>query len=146
MTGHGARGSAQSVTRSIAFRIAAVTTLLTLIAVVMLAAMTLMTVQRAMTATLAATVATDMTGLVDIYASGGRDELVKRINDRIALRGPAGQVTNYAVLDQGRRVAGDWPAAIALDPARSEHGFVACCQSDRNSSPVGGDWALCVND
>ena len=119
------------MTRSIAFRIAAVTTLLTLIAVVMLAAMTLMTAQRAMTATLAATVATDMTGLVDIYASGGREEMVKRINDRIALSGPAGQVSNYAVLDQGRRVAGDWPAAMPLDPARSEQGFVGVGDKSR---------------
>lgn len=119
------------MTRSIASRIAAVTTLLTLIAVVMLAAVTLMTVQRATTATLAATVATDMTGLVDIYASGGREEMVKRINDRIALSGSAGQATHYAVLDHGRRVAGDWPAAIALDPARSEQGFVGVGEESR---------------
>ena len=119
------------MTRSIAFRIAAVTTLLTLIAVVMLAAMTLITVQKATTATLAATVATDMTGLVDIYASGGREEMVKRINDRIALTGSAGQSSSYAVLDHGRRVAGDWPAASVLDPARSEQGFVGVGDDSR---------------
>ncbi|MXO66759.1 sensor histidine kinase [Altericroceibacterium endophyticum] len=67
----------------------------------------------------------DLAGLVDIYASGGGEELQRRIADRLALTPTDGTVPHYLLLGPGgQRLAGDldhWPA---LDPAVSESGRI----------------------
>lgn len=59
----------------------------------------------------------DLAGMVDIYASGGRDELARRIEDRLAIQPRDGRLAHYMLADrQGMRVAGDlglWPGLHA---------------------------------
>lgn len=67
----------------------------------------------------------DLAGLVDIYASGGQNELVARVMDRMALQPSDGSRAHYLLLDAGgRRLAGDVPRWPALDPRMSEAGRV----------------------
>lgn len=67
----------------------------------------------------------DLAGLVDIYATSGRAELVRRIEDRLAITPRDGSASHYLLTDiGGARVAGDvrtWPK---LDPAISESGAI----------------------
>jgi signal transduction histidine kinase len=59
----------------------------------------------------------DLAGLVDIYASGGQEELVRRIDDRLAFVSNDGEAAHYMLAtDEGLRIAGDvetWPALSA---------------------------------
>lgn len=59
----------------------------------------------------------DLAGMVDIHASGGQDELARRIADRLALQPRDGQLAHYLLADAARRhVAGDlrqWPGLHA---------------------------------
>ena len=72
----------------------------------------------------------DIAGLVDIYASNGRDELAKRISDRIALTPIEGNMPHYLLADdQGQRIAGDLGGWPALDPAVSESGIIPIGES-----------------
>ena len=67
----------------------------------------------------------DLAGLADIHASGGQDELVRRIDDRLALAPADGGTPHYLLSDDaGRRIAGDIAAWPSLDPAISEAGVV----------------------
>lgn len=67
----------------------------------------------------------DIAGLVDIYATGGVEELSERIADRIALTPSEGNTPHYLLAsDDGVAIAGDianWPA---LDPRVSEAGAI----------------------
>lgn len=66
--------------------------------------------------TLSATIDTDITGLADIYLSGGGDELRRRIRDRIELAQQSGELAYYLAVDtQGRRIGNirEWPPLAA---------------------------------
>jgi signal transduction histidine kinase len=67
----------------------------------------------------------DLAGLVDIYASGGEQELVRRIEDRLALISSEGEAAHYMLASNaGRRLAGDVPAWPALSARRSQAGRI----------------------
>lgn len=112
--------------RSIFGQLTAASILIAVLAVAVLFAVTLLTVQRQTRASLSATVSTDLAGLIDIYATAGREELLQRVNDRQAVVSLEGRRSHYLVADgAGRPLAGDiakWPP---LDAARSEQGFLA---------------------
>lgn len=67
----------------------------------------------------------DLAGLADIHASGGQEELVRRIEDRLAIKPADGGTPHYLLSDErGARIAGDIAAWPSLDPAISEAGVV----------------------
>ncbi|MBD3730159.1 MAG: HAMP domain-containing histidine kinase [Sphingomonadales bacterium] len=69
--------------------------------------------------------ATDIAGLVDIYASGGRAELLQRLNDRYEVENIDGRQAHYLLSGTGgTRISGDVPHWPSLNPAISERGFV----------------------
>jgi signal transduction histidine kinase len=75
-----------------------------------------MTIAREARRTLSATIDTDMTGLADLYLSGGEDELRRRIRDRIVLGQENGEHAYYlAVGPEGRRTGNfrTWPSLAA---------------------------------
>lgn len=64
----------------------------------------------------AETVAADLAGLADIFASGGRAELIRRIDDRQDWLALGGTRAWYGLREQGRPIAGSdvvWPALSA---------------------------------
>lgn len=72
----------------------------------------------------------DIAGLVDIYASNGRDELAQRIADRTALTPIDGNTPHYLLADDaGVRIAGDLATWPALDPQVSESGLIPIGES-----------------
>ena len=90
----------------------------------------------------------DLAGLVDIYASGGQEELASRIADRLALVPADGSTPHYMLSDAGgSRIAGDiaeWPQ---LDPAVSESGEIAIGKGTRafaRATMLGPDLQLVV--
>jgi signal transduction histidine kinase len=113
-----------AATQSIVGRITAATTAAALIAVAILFVITYSVVADGLTRALASGVDADLAGLADIYATGGRDELLDRIRDRNAMTAVDGRAAHYAVRENGRIVAGDqrrWPI---LSAARSDQGYV----------------------
>ena len=100
--------------------------LLALVLVAALWALTDRTIAGAVERSARAQVDTDLAGLVDVFASGGEAELVRRIEDRLSVIGVDANTPHYLLADDaGRRLAGDladWPP---LDPAVSEARFVA---------------------
>ncbi|GLK42114.1 MULTISPECIES: sensor histidine kinase [Novosphingobium] len=75
------------------------------------------TIERSNRQALERAVDVDLAGMVDIYASGDRDELGKRIKDRLALQPRNGDPAHYLLADaQGKPIAGDltqWPGLHA---------------------------------
>ncbi|MBF7010061.1 HAMP domain-containing sensor histidine kinase [Novosphingobium resinovorum] len=75
------------------------------------------TIERSNRQALERAVDVDLAGMVDIYASGDRDELAKRIKDRLALQPRNGDPAHYLLADaRGKRIAGDltdWPGLHA---------------------------------
>ena len=90
-------GWRRSVFGALALRAAVVA----LLAVVVLRGVTLAALDHAQAAALARAVDTDLVGLADIYASGGRSELLDRLADRDALSGTDGRINAYRVEDAG---------------------------------------------
>ncbi|WP_086608577.1 sensor histidine kinase [Erythrobacter donghaensis] len=83
------------------------------------------TINETIAASLREGVDVDLAGLVDIHASGGREELSRRIADRLALVPSDGARAHYLLADAtGARVAGDLAEWPGLDPAVSESGPV----------------------
>lgn len=67
----------------------------------------------------------DLAGLADIHASGGREELERRIADRLAMIPANGGRPHYLLVDgAGRILAGDLARWPDLDPAISESGTI----------------------
>jgi len=70
---------------------------------------------------LAQAVDTDLAGLTDIYATSGREELLERIEDRLALEAYDQASRHYLVADAaGQRIGGDierWPSLSAENSA-----------------------------
>ena len=68
----------------------------------------------------------DLAGLADIYSSSGEADLVRRIEDRLALRPADGGAPHYLLMrTDGVRLAGDLEAWPDLDAAISERGMIA---------------------
>jgi signal transduction histidine kinase len=106
------------------------------------------TIERTSRAALERAVDVDLAGLVDIYASGGERELVRRIADRLALESSEGNAAHYMLArEDGRRIAGDigeWPA---LDPRLSEAGEVKLpggAEAQGRATQLGPDLRLVV--
>lgn len=110
---------------SVFARLARNAALVAVLAVLALFAVTWTTMEAQMRRALEAETATDLAGLVDIYASGGRAELLVRLADRYAVKGPQGRRAHYLVATTaGEPIAGDvqeWPA---LGAALSEREFI----------------------
>jgi signal transduction histidine kinase len=74
----------------------------------------------------------DIAGLVDIYATSGREGLAQRISDRVAVIPTEGNAPHYLLADDaGNRIAGDLARWPALDPGVSESGLIPIGQSSR---------------
>ncbi|MGC1269909.1 MAG: HAMP domain-containing sensor histidine kinase, partial [Croceibacterium sp.] len=115
--------------RSIFERLVHGAILFTLLAIALLFAVTLAESWHATRRSLAAAVDTDVAGLVDIFASGGEAELVRRLDDRTALVSIEGRSAHYLLRrPQGQALTGNvarWPApANGLSPILSEQGFL----------------------
>lgn len=111
--------------RSIFARQVVWATVISLIAVVLLWAVTATTIASATKQTASRAVNVDLAGLADIYVSGGQEELVKRIDDRLALADAGGDVPHYMLADgAGRRIAGDLARWPGLSASQSEAGVV----------------------
>ncbi|KPF91610.1 hypothetical protein IP81_10520 [Novosphingobium sp. AAP83] len=119
------RSPPRSRSRSIFGQLTAASIVIAIIAVAVLFAVTTITIQRQTRASLSATVATDLAGLIDIYATAGRAELLRRVNDRQEVVSLEGRRSRYLIADgSGRPLSGDirrWPP---LNAALSEEGFV----------------------
>lgn len=112
--------------RSIFGQLTAASILIAVIAVAVLFAVTTIIVQRQTRASLSATVATDMAGLIDIYATAGREELLRRVADRQAVVSLDARRSHYMLADAaGTPLAGDQPRWPQINPNRSEEGFIA---------------------
>ncbi len=112
-------------TSSIFNRLTALSLLIGLLATALLFGAATYVVRAHSAATLAHLVDTDIAGLVDIYASGGKPELEKRLVDRIAVAPQSSDAAHYLLADDGSaRLAGDiarWPD---LNAKKSEQGFI----------------------
>ena len=106
---------------------------LALAATALLYAVTAGVIRSETEATLQATVDTDIAALADIYATGGRGELIGRMRDRLALRAAGPDQPHYMLADQsGGPIAGDiarWPM---LSAENSQAAFVTL----ENGAPV----------
>jgi len=106
--------------------------LVALASLAVLLAVTIAQSWRSSAVSLAETVDTDMAGLVDINASGGVEELRRRLADRTALSSLDGRQAHYLLGEAGgARLAGDLPEWPRLSPAVSEAGFVKLSDGTR---------------
>lgn len=110
--------------RSIVGRLAGASTLVALVAVTILYVITYSVVSVALTRALASTVNADLAGLVDIYSTSGRAELVTRIDDRQAMISLDGGRAHYLLRHEGRALAGDLIRGAPLSHEASEQGYV----------------------
>ncbi len=111
--------------RSIFSRIVVVAIALSVLLVAGLWLLTDRTVRSTLEASARDAVDVDLAGLADIHASGGRDELARRINDRLMIRPADGSFPHYLLADtEGARVAGDIDVWPALDAQVSESGVI----------------------
>ena len=112
--------------RSIFRRLTLLSILIATLSVAALYAVTYYVVSDANKRALAMAVDTDIAGLADIYATGGKNELVTRIGDRTILLSESGRQAHYMLDDgSGNMLAGDirtWPR---LSAKLSEQGFVS---------------------
>jgi signal transduction histidine kinase len=112
-------------TSSIFSRIVTASMLIAVLAVTLLFGVTYATLERQMNASLKATVATDLAGLLDIHASSGQAELVRRIADRQAVLSIEGRRSHYLLARaDGTPIAGDTRGWPPLSAALSEEGAV----------------------
>ncbi|MBT2186508.1 sensor histidine kinase [Sphingobium nicotianae] len=110
---------------SIVWRVASASLLVAMLAVAMLFAVSWSTVERSASEALAATVTTDLAGLIDIHASSGETELIRRVADRKDVVNLEGRPAHYLVArGDGRPIAGDIRAWPHLSAALSEQGYV----------------------
>lgn len=98
---------------SIVWRISIVAVVAAALAIAALAAVTYRTTRDVAVATVERAVATDLAGLADIFASGGPDELVRRLQDRLAISQPEGRRAAYR-LKVGNRIYGRLPSMPSL--------------------------------
>ena len=92
----------------------------------LLLVVTLTTLDRSSKAALMRAVDVDLAGLADIQASGGREELERRMADRLALSADEGNTPHYLLADDaGRKLAGDIATWPKLSARLSESGYIA---------------------
>lgn len=102
-------------------------------ATLLLYLVTTQVVRRASDADLSRAVDTEIAALADIYVTGGRRELVSRIDDRLALLPNGRDRAHYIVTDAaGRRITGD----IARWPLLSEENSQSAFVSLSDNTPV----------
>ena len=115
-----------SPARSIFSRLVAAATLLAALTVLGLWLVTERTIDAALKESAREAVDVDLAGLADIYSSSGEADLVRRIEDRLALRPADGGAPHYLLMrTDGVRLAGDLEAWPDLDAAISERGMIA---------------------
>lgn len=110
--------------RSIFHRLTLAATIIAALMVLALWALAHLTIARTLDHGLARAVDTDLAGLVDIYQSGGRDELVARISDREALSAQGGGTRYLLVASDGARLAGNFARWPGFDARLSQAGWV----------------------
>lgn len=111
--------------RSIFSHLVAVAILLAIVLVAGLWVLTDQTIRSTLEHSARKAVDVDLAGLADIHATGGRDELARRIGDRLAITPREGSASHYLLTDlRGAPVAGDIRAWPKLDPAISESGTI----------------------
>jgi signal transduction histidine kinase len=111
---------------SIVWRIATASLLVAILAVTLLFAASYATVERSTHEALAATVTTDLAGLIDIHASGGEAELLRRVADRRdVVNLEYGRRPHYLVArTNGRPIGGDLRVWPPLSAALSAEGYL----------------------
>lgn len=72
----------------------------------------------------------DLAALVDVYASGGQNELVRRIGDRTGLRTRGGDAAYAALVVNGRVTAGNLTTIPDVEPQTSEARFATVGGND----------------
>lgn len=83
------------------------------------------TVRQQSAQALAREIDTDLAGLSDIYATGGKTELVARIRDRLVLERADGEQGWYLLANAaGQRIAGNLAAWPELSAERSQAGTI----------------------
>lgn len=121
MTGRAPSGDGVSFLKSLSGRFALSAIALSLVVFAALFFATDWYVRDASRDALAQAVDTDLAGLADIYATSGREELLERIDDRLALEAYDKADRHYLVADAaGRKVGGDisrWPSLSAENSA-----------------------------
>ncbi|WP_017672044.1 HAMP domain-containing sensor histidine kinase [Blastomonas sp. AAP53] len=111
--------------RSIFTRIVVLAIALSVVLVAGLWLLTDRTIRATLDASAREAVDVDLAGLVDIHASGGQQELARRIGDRLMMRPADGSLPHYLLADgAGRRIAGDISTWPALDARVSEGGMI----------------------
>jgi signal transduction histidine kinase len=112
--------------RSIVWRIASASMLIAILAIAILFTVSYSAVERSSAEALAATVTTDLAGLIDIHASSGEAELIRRVADRkdvVSLE--EGRRPHYLIARaDGRPIGGDLKAWPHLSAALSEQGYL----------------------
>lgn len=140
--------AAPAATRSIFTRWVRGAIVLTLLALGALLAVVLLQSWHSSSNALANAVDTDMAGLVDIYASGGLEELQSRLADRTALTAIDGRQAHYLLGNAGgARLAGDLEEWPELAPSLSQAGFVTMADGTRlyaRATRLGPDLDLLV--
>jgi len=106
------------------------------------------TIERANRMALQRAVDVDLAGMVDIYASGGIEELARRIDDRLALQPRDGNPAHYMVADaNGVRIAGDitrWPKLRASVSEASDLHLNGSVRAFAHATQLGPDLRLLV--
>jgi len=114
-----------AVRRSIFSRIVALAILLSLALVSGLWVLTDQTIRVTLEGAARKAVDVDLAGLADIHASSGREELERRIRDRLAITPVDGAAPHYLLADaNGARIVGDIAAWPKLDADISESGTI----------------------
>jgi len=121
------------------------------LSVVLVAALWLLThatIERTSRAALERAVDVDLAGLVDIYASGGEEELERRIADRLVLVSDDGNAAHYMLArENGRRIAGDvaeWPSLNARLSQAGEVRLPGGVRAQARATQLGPDLRLAV--
>ncbi len=106
------------------------------------------TIERTSRDALERAVDVDLAGLVDIYASGGEEELRRRIADRLALVPNDGNAAHYLLArESGRRIAGDvteWPGLNARLSEAGEVTLPSGIEAHARATQLGPDLRLMV--
>lgn len=121
MTEAAAKGRSTSIVARTAFAVG----LFAALAMAALYAVTVAVVRRESDESLVRNVDVDIAAFADIHAIGGRDELVARMKDRLALQAAEGSRVHYLLADaRGEKLAGDMKRWPLLSAENSQAGFV----------------------
>lgn len=121
--------------RSIAWRLALAAMALVILSTLSLYAVTASRMRSQAMQSVEANVNTDMAGLADLYAAGGKDELIRRIAERLQYANPNDRAV-YRLDDNGRQLVGNLAQWPQLDARRSEFGTLTDSQGQEISGRV----------